>query len=55
MKIISVRENLEYKDIAIQYFQKKWGRKNTKIIYEDCISNCIFNKKSVASLVFIIK
>ncbi len=39
MKIISVRENPEYKDIAIQYFQEKWANENTKIIYEDCISN----------------
>lgn len=41
MKIISIRENPEYKDIAIQYFQEKWANENTKIIYEDCISNSI--------------
>jgi len=41
MRIISLRENPEYKDIAIQYFQKKWANEKTKIIYEDCISNSI--------------
>lgn len=38
MKIISVRENPEYKDIAIAYFQKCWKSVHP-IIYEDCISH----------------
>ncbi|HAQ60462.1 TPA: GNAT family N-acetyltransferase [Candidatus Delongbacteria bacterium] len=41
MKIISVRENPEYKDTAISYFQKHWGNENTLMVYYDCISNCI--------------
>lgn len=40
MKIISVRENPEYKDKAIQYFQKSW-KSVLPIIYEDCISHSI--------------
>lgn len=40
MKVISVRENPEYKDKAIQYFQAKW--KNVfPVIYEDCINHSI--------------
>ena len=40
MKIISVRENPEYKEKAIQYFQNSWSEV-LPIIYEDCILNCI--------------
>ena len=40
MKIISVRENPNYKDRAIAYFQRNW-QEVPPIIYEDCISNCI--------------
>ncbi|TDQ77886.1 GNAT family N-acetyltransferase [Sphingobacterium yanglingense] len=40
MKIISVRENPEYKDVAIQYFQGSWPEV-APIIYQDCIANCI--------------
>lgn len=39
MKIISVKENPEYKDIAIDYFSSKWSV--SRIIYEDSISHCI--------------
>lgn len=40
MKIISVRQNPEYKESAIKYTQKCWSESDP-IIYEDCISNCI--------------
>ncbi len=40
LKIISVRENPEYKDRAIQYFQRSW-QSVLPIIYEDCISHSI--------------
>ncbi len=40
MKLISVRENPEYKDKAIQYFQKSW-KSVLPIIYEDCITHSI--------------
>lgn len=41
MRIISVRENPEYKQKAIKYFQEKWASKDSLNVYEDCISNCI--------------
>ncbi len=40
MKIISVRKNPEYKDKAIEYFQRNW-QCVLPMIYEDCISHCI--------------
>ncbi len=40
MNLISVREQPEYVDIAIQYFQKTWKSILPKI-YEDCIGNCV--------------
>ncbi len=39
LRIISVRENPEYKDIVIKYFQSKWSV--LPVIYEDCISHAI--------------
>lgn len=40
MRIISVRENTSYKEIAVKYFQNNW-KSVWPIIYEDAISNCI--------------
>ena len=40
MKIISVRENPEYKYKAIKYFQDSW-KSVLPVIYEDCISHSI--------------
>ena len=40
MRIISIRENPEYKHIAIKYFQDSWSIVYP-IIYEDSINNCI--------------
>lgn len=40
MNIISIRQNPEYKEKAIKYFQKSWSE-ISPIIYEDCISNSI--------------
>ena len=41
MDIISIRKSPEYKDSAIQYFQSKWASKESLMVYEDCITNCI--------------
>ena len=41
MKIVSVRENPEYTDIAIHYFQSKWANDNSMMVYEDCIKHCV--------------
>lgn len=40
MKVISVRENPEYKDTAIRYLQNSWNEVSPAI-YEDCISHTI--------------
>ena len=40
MKIISIRENPTYKDIAINYFQSKWPSVYP-VLYEDSINHSI--------------
>lgn len=46
MNIISVRENPEYKNIAIEYFQRSW-KSVLPVIYEDCITHSIEAKNSL--------
>lgn len=46
MRIISVRENPEYKDKTIQYFQNSWSE-IAPVIYEDCITHSINAKDSL--------
>ena len=41
MTIVNVRENPEYKEQAIAYFQSKWGNEGSNPVYEDCISHSI--------------
>lgn len=41
MQIVSVRENPEFKDLAIQYFQSKWANEDSNMVYENCITYCI--------------
>jgi len=41
MKIISVREQPEYKDMILKYIQSKWASENTMKIYENCIEHCL--------------
>lgn len=41
MKVISVRENPEYAEVAIEYFQKHWASDDSKDVYSDCITHCI--------------
>ena len=40
VKVLSVRENPEIKDKAIEYISSKWSSVS-RIIYDDCISHCI--------------
>lgn len=42
MHVVSVRENPEFKDLAIQYFQNIWANKDSNMVYEDCITHCIY-------------
>ena len=46
MKIISVRQNPAYKEIAVKYFQDSWPE-ISPAIYEDCISNSVNAKQSL--------
>lgn len=46
MKIISVRENPDYKNKAIAYFQRSW-KSVLPIIYEDCITHSIGARNSL--------
>lgn len=41
IKVISIRENPEYKDISIKYIQGIWANEKSMKVYEDCITNCI--------------
>lgn len=45
MNIISVKESPVYKTKATQYFQSKWASKDSLMVYEDCIANCITTLK----------
>ena len=47
LHIVSIRENLEYKEQAIAYFQKRWASDDSMMVYEDCISHCIGTTSSL--------
>lgn len=44
MTLISIRENPEFMELAIKYFQKQWASEETMMVYEDCISHSITSK-----------
>lgn len=46
MKIVSIRERPEYKDIAITYFQRSW-KSVLPILYEDSITHSISARDSL--------
>ncbi len=41
MKIISVRENPEYAEAAIGFFQSHWASEDSMMVYEDCINSSL--------------
>ena len=41
MQIINVKQNPQYKDQAIQYFQQQWATEHSMKVYEDCITHAI--------------
>ena len=44
MKIVSVRENPEYLEQTITYFQKHWASEDSMMVYDDCIRHCVTTK-----------
>lgn len=41
MRIVSVRENPEFTNVAITYFQKHWASEDSMMVYDDCIRHCV--------------
>lgn len=41
MTIVSVRKEQEYARTAINYYQKQWASEKSKMVYEDCILQCL--------------
>jgi GNAT superfamily N-acetyltransferase len=41
MRLISVREKPDYRNIAISYIQNKWATETSRMVYEDCITHAI--------------
>lgn len=41
MKIISVRREPAYLDMAIEYFQRQWASPETMMLYQDSITRCL--------------
>lgn len=46
MRVISVRENPEYKDQIIRYLQRSWSEVLPEL-YRDCIDNCLHSPNSL--------
>ena len=47
MKIISIRQEPDYKKIAAKYIHSKWGNETNYQLYEDSIFNCASTNESV--------
>lgn len=41
IQLISVREHPEWTDAAIAFFQDAWATDDSKMVYEDCIRQCV--------------
>ncbi|MBC2581675.1 GNAT family N-acetyltransferase [Clostridium sp. DJ247] len=47
MRIISVRQEPNYKEIAAKYIHSKWGNETNYQLYEDSIFGCVNTKEPV--------
>jgi len=47
MRIISVRKEPNYKEVATKYIHSKWGNETNYQLYEDSIFGCVSTKESV--------
>ena len=41
MRLISVRENPEWTEKIIAFFQRHWATENSMMVYDDCIRSCV--------------
>lgn len=41
LRIVSVRENPDFKDRAVRYFQTHWASEDSMMVYDDCITHCV--------------
>lgn len=55
IKIVSVKENPDFKDKAISYFQSKWASQESMLVYEDCINHCITTLKPLPQWYLLMK
>ena len=44
MKVVNIRDNPQYKERAIAYFQEKWATDKSKAVYQDSISRSLVTK-----------
>jgi GNAT superfamily N-acetyltransferase len=47
IKIISIRENPEFADDGIKYFQSKWAKHGSEMVFENCIKSCLNSKSKL--------
>jgi N-acetylglutamate synthase-like GNAT family acetyltransferase len=47
MEVVNIREKPQYKERAIDYFQRNWASDKSKPVYEDCISRSLVTKSSL--------
>jgi len=47
MEVVNLREQKQYKEKAISYFQKIWANDGSKAVYEDCISRSLLTESSL--------
>jgi len=47
MRIISIRQEPSYKEVAAKYIHSKWGNETNYKLYEDSIFGCVFTKEPV--------